>query len=331
MSILTGNWFGFGRGAAGPTGPTVTSGGTEYTPGNGYKYHVFTYPNTEDFTKKDDTTGNVQVLLIAGGGGGGGYYGAGGGAGGLVFSPSPWPLSPGTYPVTIGDGGGGADSPSQSGTSGEDSTFGAPDFHPTDGAVTAKGGGGGGAYVDDGGGFPGGSGGGKGSKPGGPWPGNVATQPTESNPPSFNNYGYPGGTYGTSLSGYAPAGGGGAGAAGVSPPSNNPGGGNGGDGHSCPGFEYPIVGMSPYAPAPESSPTNDHYGGGGGACLWSSAHPDRKGEGGLGGGGYGSNSPTLSPTAPINGWDGLGGGGGGSTAGSGGDGGSGICIIRYTV
>ena len=84
MSIFTGNWFGFGRGAGGGDTGTTTSGGTEYTPGNGYKYQVFTYPNTDTYVQGSDTPGSVEMLLVAGGGGGGSYYGC------LLYtSPSP--------------------------------------------------------------------------------------------------------------------------------------------------------------------------------------------------------------------------------------------------
>jgi len=52
----------------------------------------------------------LQVLVIAGGGGGGGgWEGGGGGAGGLL-SNNNYSIAPGSYPVTIGNGGAGAKS-----------------------------------------------------------------------------------------------------------------------------------------------------------------------------------------------------------------------------
>ena len=257
MSIFTGNWFGFGRSAAEADTGTTTSGGTEYTPGNGYKYHVFTYPNTDTYVQGDDTPGSVEMLLVAGGGGGGG------------------------------------------------------------------------CYVPGGGGTTGGSGGGKGSRPGGPFTGNAALQPTQPNPTDFNNYGYKGGNYDTSSSGYAPGGGGGAAEDGING-GQFPGGGDGGEGKTAAGFEYPLIGMSPYGPdsSPAGSPTNNHYGGGGGASIFSSVGPNTHGNGGEGGGGCGNNSPSPGP---HDGYDGLGGGGGGGHPGGHGDGGSGICVVRYTV
>ena len=325
MSIFTGNWFGFGRGAGGGDTGTTTSGGTEYTPGNGYKYHVFTYPNTDTYVQGDDTPGSVEMLLVAGGGGGGSYYGGGGGAGGVVWASSAFTLPSGTYPVTVGDGGAKGPGGSDSGSQGEDTTFGPGTPTP----VVAVGGGGGGCYVPGGGGTTGGSGGGKGSRPGGPFTGNAALQPTQPNPTDFNNYGYKGGDYNTSSSGYAPGGGGGAAEDGING-GQFPGGGDGGEGKTAAGFEYPLIGMSPYGPdsSPAGSPTNNHYGGGGGASIFSSVGPNTHGNGGEGGGGCGNNSPSPGP---HDGYDGLGGGGGGGHPGGHGDGGSGICVVRYTV
>ena len=56
------------------------TGGTILTPGNGYTYHVFTYPNSTSFSLPSPKV--VNILVVAGGGGGGNYIGAGGRAGG---------------------------------------------------------------------------------------------------------------------------------------------------------------------------------------------------------------------------------------------------------
>ena len=82
------------------------SGGESYGYNGGETYHVF-------FT----TTGSLFVwritklmlsLLIGGGasGGGGDHYGGGGGAGGVVYSQNQH-LTPGSYTVYVGPGGGG--------------------------------------------------------------------------------------------------------------------------------------------------------------------------------------------------------------------------------
>lgn len=85
----------------------VMSGGMEYSPGDGYKYHRFTASDTLTVT----SGGAVEALVVAGGGGGGGRASGGsgaeptggGGAGGVIT---------GSYNVTsnasitIGAGGG---------------------------------------------------------------------------------------------------------------------------------------------------------------------------------------------------------------------------------
>ena len=101
------------------TPPLSATGGNQSSPGgftgpNGYTYHVFTSPGTLVVTAN---SGPAYYLVVAGGGSGGFGNGAGGGAGGLrsndptVPSPSTmkvthtFTLSPGTYPITVGDGG----------------------------------------------------------------------------------------------------------------------------------------------------------------------------------------------------------------------------------
>ena len=60
--------------------PISATGGSITTPGDGYKYHKFVYPNSDSFVKSSGD-GTVDILVVAGGGGGGSYYGAGAGAG----------------------------------------------------------------------------------------------------------------------------------------------------------------------------------------------------------------------------------------------------------
>jgi len=150
-------------GAASGPGPFSATGGNQsdssgFTAPNGYKYHVFTSSGSLVVA---DGTRDAYYLVVAGGGSGGYGNGAGGGAGGLrsndptVPSPSTmkvahtFTLSPGTYPVTVGDGG---NAPAGNG---QDSNIGST-------IVIASGGGYGG---NNGTGGPGGSGGG-GTPPG---------------------------------------------------------------------------------------------------------------------------------------------------------------------
>ena len=152
----------FGRtgtvsGAAGGSNISATGGNqtssSGFTAPNGYKYHVFTSSGSLVVASG---SGEAYYLVVAGGGSGGYGNGAGGGAGGLrsndptVPGPSSmkvthtFTLSPGTYPVTVGDGG---TSPSDNGSESKIGTS----------TVVASGGGYGGS---NGTGNPGGSGGG---------------------------------------------------------------------------------------------------------------------------------------------------------------------------
>jgi hypothetical protein len=303
-----------------PPEPFSATGGTTYEPGNGYKYHKFT--SSGSLVGTGDPQTGVEVLIVAGGGGGGSYYGGGGGGGGVVIASS-GTLAPGTYPVTIGTGGPGG-SPGVQAPDGNNSSFDAPgpDYY-----LLAKGGGGGAGtyYGAQGSGRPGGCGGGSGG--GDPSPANgQATQPgTNSATPAYptvTDYGFPGG-FSVPSGGYATAGGGGASGAGGSSPGNVSGGGNGGAGQPAPGFEYPLIGMSPLTP---KSPTNNHFAGGGGGRVYGGSGPAGSGTAGVGGGGQGF--PSGAPAA-IHATDTLGGGGGGTHPGGGGDGGDGIVVVRY--
>jgi hypothetical protein len=134
------------------TGGNQTSS-SGFTGPNGFKYHVFTSSGSLVVASG---TADVYYLVIAGGGSGGSSNGSGGGAGGLrsndptVPGPSSmkvthtFTLSPGTYPVTVGDGG---SSPESNGSESKIGTS----------TVVASGGGYGG---DNSAGNPGGSGGG---------------------------------------------------------------------------------------------------------------------------------------------------------------------------
>ena len=304
--------------------PLTATGGTTYEPGNGYKYHKFTYPNTDNFVVTEAGPGLVDLLVVAGGGSGGNYYGGGGGAGGVVHGVAV-PITAMTYPITVGNGGAGVTAPN-AGNPGTDSSIGAPGVAIADQPdyILAKGGGAGGSPYNVANGEAGGSGGGDAGGNSPPF-GGLATQPTTNPSPLITDHGYPGG-WSYPSSGYGPSGGGGAGEQGVNTPGNDTGAGDGGDGVPISGFEYPLIGLSPFE---VFSPTNNHYGGGGGAGKFSTPATNRTAAGGVGGGG-GYGSPTLP------GQNGLGGGGGGGhppnfSSPTSGLGGEGMVVIRYAV
>ena len=102
--VLTSNsgWLNLGK------GKVVASGGTETTPGDGYKYHAFTTTgSSQSFTISSvGFLASIELLVVAGGGGGGGSHasGGGGGAGGVLWQPQ-WFPEVGTYTVKVGAGG----------------------------------------------------------------------------------------------------------------------------------------------------------------------------------------------------------------------------------
>lgn len=309
-----------------PPPPTFqASGGSTYSPGNGYKYHKFSEPNSDNFVvsslSPSAPDNKIEILIVAGGGtNSGGSYRGGCGAGGVVHSTNITIPDVGTYPIGVGAKGGTDPAPQN----GSDSTFAG---HPI-GTITAKGGGGGGVHgVSDG--KDGGSGGGKQNSSENSGTGiQPAQNPAWTPQPGFNQYGNPGGGGGTTGAYQAP-GGGGAGEVGGSAPgtqSSNQTGGYGGRGQPIPGFEYPLIGMSPVVgTANANSPSNNHYGGGG--MGWGYAlHPDPARMKAYGGGGTNGQGAAV-PIGPKNGTDGLGGGGGAP----GGYGGDGMVVIRYQV
>ena len=191
-----------------PTGGTITTSGS-------YRIHSFT--SQGNFVVPTGTTlTNVEYLVVAGGGGGGGsqqgHQGGGGGAGGLRTSvvgatsgrgssaEARQTITAGSYPVTIGQGGGGASG--DRGGDGSNSSF---------NGITAIGGGGGGNGQNNGtarSGGDGGCGGGSGS----------SDQSFPSRAPGTAGQGYDGGLPTDQGSGRGGSGGG-AGAQGTDPPN----------------------------------------------------------------------------------------------------------------
>ena len=122
------------------------------------------------FTYTAPATATAVDLLVIGGGGAGGMgytgsmvgSGGGGGAGGLVYIENFPVVGGGTYPITVGAGGG---DEANGGTSGADTTFTSPTPTPFGTSIVAEGGGAGGNYPNSptpGYGYEGGSSGGHG-------------------------------------------------------------------------------------------------------------------------------------------------------------------------
>lgn len=320
---LLGMGGGIARGAS-ALGPLEITGASVTSYSNStHTWIVQTTTNPITTNRGFDAADEVEIVLVGGGGAGSSNLSGasgGGGGGGVVFVPkTKGPeiiTAPGTYPITIGDGG-------TAGTWGQSSSTGGGNSQISSVAIplVARGGGVGGSS--------GGSGG------GGNWigQGSPALQPTE-NPgvSGINQYGYPGrkGSYPTEpLKG---GGGGGAGQGGP-PDSSIVGGGDGIPvdpvlpGFMTPSFPTPI--KNDLGGYPNSSPDFDYFGGGaGGGQRGGGATPY-----GLGGGGQGAGNPGPPGTAGKNG---RGGGGGGGAEGSGpasqaASGGSGCFILRFKI
>ncbi len=367
MPLFTGFKFGFGRSASEGVSFTATGGnqspGDGLEPGNGYKYHVYTTTGAATFQVTEGAA-DVEILVLGGGGTGAGdpttFNGGqcGGGAGGIVYHPT-LPLTPGTYPMTIGDGGVTARpnpvAPSSWGMDGIPSVF---NWSPTANLT-----GNGGAWGGTPGWYTPRPQAQRGCGPGSSisWP---AGYPVEGGQPDMTHPGIPAGwtNYGgdggdvagePNQSEYGGGGGCGGNGQGVLPSTPSANAGKGGAGQPFPQFAYPLVGLAPVEPY-ALSPTNDHYGGGGGSAM----NTDNKqpgdpwvpppgptyssyrwgcGDGGAGGGGgrhnLGKDGTSYPNTIYKDGVDGLGGGGGANPKdfGTGGDGGKGIIIIRYAV
>lgn len=298
--------FGFGRRRGSRRIPILATGGSVtaagITPGNGFRYHVFTAPGT--FTVLTSELINIEILAVAGGGGGAPRHGGGGGSGGITYVTS-FPVTAISYPITVG-------TPGSAESSGGDTTFST--------LLTSKGGAGG---PFNGNGLTGGSGSGGGSpsQPPTAQTGGPASQPIQ-NPGVANltNYGNVGG-------GGGDAGGGGGGAGGSGSPSPGAGvPGAGGPGAPFPAFAAPLISSEIPAPVqptwiPTVGPTGLYGGGGCGAGRAGHAYPPPS----PGGGGGSAGRPAVSFT-------GSGGGGGNDNGGiAAGTGGSGILIIRYQV
>lgn len=301
--------------------------------GNGYVYHVF---ESSGSLVVSGGGGNIEVLIVGGGGSGAGGQGGGGAGGGIVHGPS-IPVTPGTYPVTIGAGGAAVPTNVQYSTDGNN---GSPSSFNS---VTALGGGGGlrnnYAWPSYGNSIPTNlapnvantGGGGGGSGPGGPAR-PASPQPVPGDYTAHGGFkGAPQGQVGGA------SGGGGAGAGENAGPNSRPSGtpSPGGDGVAFPGFPQAII--SPAVPGFHRSNfiadvgSTGLYGGGGGGGDDT--------DGGNGGAGPGGGGAGGDPNSQNRVGAHMTGGGGGATGSNANPhpyaprtaGGQGVVLIRYQV
>ena len=338
-------WTGFGGGATGlmfkaASGIDATGGTTgEYDDGGDtYKYHKFTSSGSF-VVNACPAEAEIEYMIVGAGAGGGNYQGGGGGAGAYRTSTT-YPITAGTYTVSITSGGA-AGPGDQVGSAGGDTKFYPPgnsDPHPT--YIIAGGGGGGGSKYANGVASPTGSGGGGGHKKSGGGSGSYGNDGGDCT-------GQPNNCPGNS--GCGSCGGGGAGAAGITMSPGN-----------CPQPSSAGPGGFGVLNSITGSPV-DYAGGGGGGAKNGPANNIHPGPGGPTNAAWGSGTPitpTNNPGCPAcastkNAWPTAGGGGynpggpvaggdGSANSGSGGGGngqppagsgagGSGIVVVRYVV
>ena len=297
---------------------SATGGDATYTAPNGKNAHVFTSSGS---LVVSGGTGNVEYIIVGGAGGGGSADGGGGGgAGGFRTNipgiiPAPttgaaMPISPGTYPVTVGPGGAAGSPPVNPGGQGGDGTSSV--FN----SITGGGGGGGGQSVP-------------------------ASPNVGRNALSGNASGGGGGANGSDIGGSGGSGSGAPGNDGGASPGAQPwlGGGGGGAGGASSGTGNSDGGIGVASPTDyvppsygTSGPTAGRWFGGGGGGGGPDLAPELQPSGGAGGGGRGEAFVSGIPALP--GAANTGGGGGGKDAHStpeptAGSGGSGIVIVLY--
>lgn len=274
--------------------------------------HDFTAPGTYDFVVTAAPAGaKVRVLLVAGGGAGASVdgtnvAGGGGGGGGVIEKKDAdeIPVAVGSYPLSLGSGGGVTHADH---TIGVGSASGNPGLETTGFALTAEGGG----YGKANDAMPpgdGGCGGGMRSSA------EDISFPLGTPVPSNGGNGTQGGDGGTGVADPTIGG------------TLNYGGGGGGAGEL--GGDY-TTGDGGDGIASDITGTNAYYGGGGGAGRMNGANTG--GNGGVGGGGHGGPPEVIGGVgrAGEDGKGGGGGGGGGTVFNDGSRGGDGRILIRY--
>ena len=132
--------FGFGSGSGGGEEEGFSaSGGSKFSL-SGYTYHVFL--SSGSFVVAEGSK-DVELVAIGGGGSGGYFYGSGGGAGGCCHATA-FPMTPGTYTCTVGDGASAPGNSQSVGSKGSHSEIYKGSPGPSSSNVYATGGGGGG-------------------------------------------------------------------------------------------------------------------------------------------------------------------------------------------
>lgn len=292
--------------------PTKSFGGTVYTPGNGYVYHVFLQPGI--FSVNEGPI-FIESLIVAGGGSGGqstNNQTGGGGAGGVRIVSTTL-VTGSSYPIVIGSGGLSPGTVMSSGSPSSAFNF------------TATGGGRGTDPATSLQRFNGGSGGGSTTNP-------DSIRSIGNDPRTSPSQGNPGGLGNSPTASGAGGGGGGSLSTGSDAfLSGGNSGGNGGAGISTSGFAGPLFPQMPADWITAVGPLGNYGGGGGGgSSVQPGSSPQTQSSGGVGGGGKGKRYiPTvLESTSGVDYTGGGGGGGGGSNIRSGG---IGIVIVRYLV
>lgn len=354
MPVFTGSKMGFGA-ASGPGAAAVfgVTGGSKYTPGDGYVYHVFTHPNgtpgygptgyqPEPFSLSvtlAPPTFTCDALVVGGGGGGGNDAGGGGGGGSAVEWVN-YPVSSGDYAVEVGCRGAGGQrdarySPEGLGpitpvTSPGQNACGQPGGTSSLFGLTVNGGGGGGrgqSGTGDQNGWQDGrphGGGGGGAFPATGSQGEGGPAGSQAAPSPYATAYTPGeGSPGRPLTETA---GGGSGMQGQNVNNDQ----NGGEGQP---FVTRWANIGPVIGAPGAGPEGVRVGGGGGGGGWNASNyvDGQAGQGGAGAGGGWGTPNNKSPGPGFPGTANTGGGAGGGNQDSGGEGGSGVVLVRYSA
>jgi hypothetical protein len=320
MSILAGNAFtpsASSSAFASATGGTLTTATI-----NGFSYNIHTFTTVGSNSITFTNGGPIEVFMVGGGGGGGSL--GGGGAGGAVMNVSNT-IASGTYSLTVGDGGVGAQAWSVCCQNGLNTTgFGITCFAGGSGCVysagclntyntASQGNFGGRCFAVK----------------------SYSSSPTSpSIPAGWSGIVYAGNLGGTMTGSCCPCNGaGGAGAGGAGSNHNGPPNGGPGVTVNFTGTSYVWAGGGGGSGYCSQEAGNGGSGGGGGGGTTTAGAVGTGGTGGLNNGnpGVGTTDPSVGGAGGNN--TGAGGGAGstgsGTAGANGGKGGSGIIIVRY--
>ena len=272
-----------------------------------YSYDAFYTP-----TPAVQPQRNAKVLVVGGGGGGGSDMGGGGGGGSVIYNAA-YPLSTGSYTVTVGSGGSGASAGiSQArGSNGGNSVF-TPMYGSPYASIRSLGGGGGGSEYSTNASPPG-----SGASAGGSAGGTQLLRASGVIGMGYDSVLSPGSYY--------PTGGGGAGGLGATSVAT----GGVGVSNSILGTSY-YFGGGGGGSGYSTNGGNGGNGGGGGGSVGTTTGGSGINPGSAGGGGV---TVTQTNKPGGNGGSGTGGGGGGgshyNSNNYGGNGGSGMVVVSY--